>query len=176
MNAKIPFLWAPNRGCKHTHIYFMNLLICLRDTELFLLYQMVIIYSPVQIHQEYPTFTYFIQEWVFYKGACKYYISRFSQILDPPPKKNAYIASENHSDSNFSIRFPQVGSERSSMCKTSLQEFSHLFTLRRSCSTHHRGLIRFRISDRKFVNQTTEMTIWSMILILWGTKIIYNFM
>ena len=88
MNAKIPFLWAPNRGCKHTHIYFMNLLICLRDTELFLLYQMVIIYSPVQMHQEYPTFTYFIQEWVFYKGACKYYISRFSQILDPhPPKK-----------------------------------------------------------------------------------------
>jgi len=93
LNAKIPFLWAPNRGCKHTHIYFMNLLICLRDTELFLLYQMVIIYSPVQIHQEYPTFTYFIQEWVFYKGACKYYISRFSQILDPPPKR-AYIILE----------------------------------------------------------------------------------
>ena len=50
------------------------------------------------------------------------------------------------------------------MCETSLTEFSHLFTLRRSCSPHHRGLIRFRISDRKFVNQTTEMILWSMIL------------
>ena len=33
----------------------------------------------------------------------------------------------------------------------------HLFTLRRRCSPHHRGLIRLRISDRKFVNHTTEM-------------------
>lgn len=41
----------------------------------------------------------------------------------------------------------------------------HLFTLRRRCSPHHRGLIRLRISDRKFVNHTTEMILWSMILV-----------
>ena len=44
------------------------------------------------------------------------------------------------------------------------KEFRYLFTLRNSCSTHHRGLIWFRISDRKFVNHTTEMILWSMIL------------
>ena len=41
-----------------------------------------------------------------------------------------------------------------------------LFTLKNCCSTHHRGLVRFRISDRKFVNHTTEMILWSMILTL----------
>ena len=40
----------------------------------------------------------------------------------------------------------------------------HLFTLRRRCSPHHRGLIRLWISDRKFVNHTTEMIMGSMIL------------
>ena len=70
----------------------------------------------------------------------------------------------NHSDNNSSLHHPRMGGERSSMCQTSLEEFWHLFTLRRSCSPHHRGLIRFRISDRKFVNQTTEMILWSMIL------------
>ena len=41
----------------------------------------------------------------------------------------------------------------------------NLFTLKKCCLTHHRGLIRFRISDRKFVNHTTEMILWSMILV-----------
>ena len=45
-----------------------------------------------------------------------------------------------------------------------VKKFWHLFTLRKSCSPHHRELVRFRISDRKFVNQTTEMILWSMIL------------
>ena len=49
------------------------------------------------------------------------------------------------------------------MCRIS-RELHHLFTLRTCCSTHHRGLVRFRISDRKFVNHTTEMILWSMIL------------
>ena len=44
------------------------------------------------------------------------------------------------------------------------REFWYLFTLRSCCSTHHRRLIRFRISDGKFVNHTTEMILWSMIL------------
>ena len=45
-------------------------------------------------------------------------------------------------------------------------EFWYLLTLRSCCSTHHRRLIRFWISDRKFVNHTTEMILWSMILTL----------
>ena len=45
------------------------------------------------------------------------------------------------------------------------REVWNLFTLWKSCPTHHRGLIRFRISDRKFVNHTTEMILWSMILV-----------
>ena len=51
------------------------------------------------------------------------------------------------------------------MCRIS-RELQHLFTLRTCCSTHHRGLVRFRISDRKFVNHTTEMILLSMILIV----------
>ena len=80
--------------------------------------------------------------------------------------KHPYEKHLNHSDNNSSLHHPRMGGERSSMCQTSLEEFWHLFTLRRSCSPHHRGLIRFRISDRKFVNQTTEMILWSMILSL----------
>ncbi len=45
------------------------------------------------------------------------------------------------------------------------REIWNLFTLWKSCPTHHRGLIWFRISDRKFVNHTTEMILWSMILV-----------
>ena len=45
------------------------------------------------------------------------------------------------------------------------REVWNLFTLWKSCPTHHRGLIWFRISDRKFVNHTTEMILWSMILV-----------
>ena len=41
---------------------------------------------------------------------------------------------------------------------------ARLLTLRSRCSPHHRGLIRLRISDGKFVNHTTEMILWSMIL------------
>jgi hypothetical protein len=46
-----------------------------------------------------------------------------------------------------------------------LQEVWNLFTLWKICPTHHRGSIRFRISDRKLVNHTTEMILWSMILV-----------
>ncbi len=44
------------------------------------------------------------------------------------------------------------------------QKLRGFFTLRTRCPTHHRGLVRFRISDRKLVNHTTEMILWSMIL------------
>ena len=33
-------------------------------------------------------------------------------------------------------------------------------------TAHHRGLVSLRISDGKFVNHTTEMILWSMILTL----------
>ena len=33
-------------------------------------------------------------------------------------------------------------------------------------TAHHRGLVCLRISDGKFVNHTTEMILWSMILIV----------
>ena len=42
----------------------------------------------------------------------------------------------------------------------------HLFTLRKRDTAHHRGLVSLRISDGKFVNHTTEMILWSMILTL----------
>ena len=41
---------------------------------------------------------------------------------------------------------------------------SHLFTLWTSHVTHHHGLVRFQVSDRKLVKHTTEMILWSMIL------------
>ena len=36
--------------------------------------------------------------------------------------------------------------------------------LRKSCKPHHHGLVGLQISDRKFVNQTTEIILRSMIL------------
>ena len=71
---------------------------------------------------------------------------------------------ENHSDSTSSFHLSFI--ERWAIINASdlHEKFQHLFTLKNCCSTHHRGLVRFRISDRKFVNHTTEMILWSMIL------------
>ena len=40
----------------------------------------------------------------------------------------------------------------------------HPFTLWTSHVSHHHGLVRFQVSDRKLVKHTTEMILWSMIL------------
>ncbi len=42
------------------------------------------------------------------------------------------------------------------------------FTLCTSHVSHHHGLVRFKVSDRKLVKHTTEMILWSMILIIIG--------
>ena len=77
---------------------------------------------------------------------------------------------ESHSDSISSFHLSVI--ERWAIINAlNLHEKSqHLFTLKNCCSTHHRGLVRFRISDRKFVIHTTEMILWSMILIIVGPK------
>jgi hypothetical protein len=72
---------------------------------------------------------------------------------------------KNHSDYFISIT-SRKGCMRSSMISRSSLDI--VFTLRgRSCvsSSWINGL---RISDRKFVNHTTEMILWSMILIWVG--------
>ena len=46
------------------------------------------------------------------------------------------------------------------------KSFQFLFTLRKSCFNSSSWLKWLRISDRKFVIHTTEMILWSMILIL----------
>ncbi len=43
-------------------------------------------------------------------------------------------------------------------------DLHYLFTLWTSHVTHHHGLVRFQVSDRKLVKHTTEMILWSMIL------------
>ncbi len=61
-------------------------------------------------------------------------------------------------------------------CAVDQSVIRHLFTLRTSYMTHHHGLVRFQVSDRKLVKHTTEMILWSMILTennSHGTK--YNF-
>ena len=88
--------------------------------------------------------------------------------------KNAIYGSRKlipyHSDSNLSVCHPQGSSKRSSMFWVSWKESQNLFMLWKSCSPHHHGLIRFRISDRKFIIQTTEMILWSMILLFSWNK------
>ena len=46
------------------------------------------------------------------------------------------------------------------------KSFQFLFTLRKSCFNSSSWLKWLRISDRKFVIHTTEMILWSMILVL----------
>ena len=41
-------------------------------------------------------------------------------------------------------------------------------------TAHHRGLVSLRISDGKFVNHTTEMILWSMILTLHHQSCLYD--
>ena len=51
---------------------------------------------------------------------------------------------------------------------------SNLITLWTWHVSHHHGWVRFQVSDRKLVNHTTEMNLWSIILIvnnlLWAFK------
>ena len=53
--------------------------------------------------------------------------------------------------------------KRSSMFWISTSGQRNLFTLWTSHASHHHGLIRFQVSDRKLVKYTTEMILWSMI-------------
>ena len=71
---------------------------------------------------------------------------------------------KSRSDNRSSLCNTWKWCKRSSMCWISGKRHQYLFTLRMTCSTHQRGLVRFRISDRKFVNHTTETILWSMIL------------
>ena len=41
-------------------------------------------------------------------------------------------------------------------------------------TAHHRGLVSLRISDGKFVNHTTEMILWSMILTVHHQSCMYD--
>ena len=64
------------------------------------------------------------------------------------------------------ISYTKVSETQSSMFR-SQRWFSltpDLFMLRRLGRAHHRRLIGLQISDRKSVNHTTEMILWSMIL------------
>ena len=61
-----------------------------------------------------------------------------------------------HSDSINSLHLPKKR-------RWAIINVSDLLFMLGSCgSTHHRGLIGLRISNRKFVNQTTEMILWSL--------------
>ena len=77
---------------------------------------------------------------------------------------------KSRSDNRSSLCNTWKWCKRSSMCWISGKRHQYLFTLRMTCSTHQRGLVRFRISDRKFVNHTTEMILWSMILNFCSSK------
>ena len=46
----------------------------------------------------------------------------------------------------------------------------NLFTLWTRHVSHHHGWVRFQVSDRKLVNHTTEMILWSIILV-WLTLV-----
>ena len=90
--------WGTKQGLlTRLYIYFINLLVGLGDTDLILLYQMAILYSPVQIHQQYFAVPSYTQEW--------------------STPKLKYL--QNQSDYNFSICFPQVDSKCKTSCKTS---------------------------------------------------------
>ena len=54
--------------------------------------------------------------------------------------------------------------KRSSMFSISWNGQQNLITLWTSHASHHHGLVRFQVSDRKLVKHTTEMILWNMIL------------
>lgn len=71
----------------------------------------------------------------------------------------------NHSAGIFSFAKAQDHGKRSSMHGSRPQAGPRTFSRSGKRGTaHHRGLVSLRISDGKFVNHTTEMILWSMIL------------
>ena len=72
---------------------------------------------------------------------------------------------KNHSDFSNSTANYNVICKQSSMI--SKLAFQISFMLRNWSYTSSSWLDRLQISDRKFVNHTTEMILWSMILIWW---------
>ena len=72
---------------------------------------------------------------------------------------------KNHSDFSNSIAIYKVNCKQSSVIWK--VTFQINFMLRNWSYTSSSWLDRLQISDRKFVNHTTEMILWSMILIWW---------
>ena len=73
----------------------------------------------------------------------------------------------NHSAGIFSFVDARGKDKRSSMRGYQLTAGPRAFSRSGKRGTaHHRGLVSLRISDGKFVNHTTEMILWSMILTL----------
>ena len=56
--------------------------------------------------------------------------------------------------------------KRSSMFSISWNGQQNLITLWTSHASHHHGIVRFQVSDRKLVKHTTEMILRSMILLV----------
>ena len=73
--------------------------------------------------------------------------------------------SKNHSDYSDSIAAFNLNYKQSSMMQGSNPPIG--FMLRNRSYSSSSWLDRLQISDRKFVNHTTEMILWSMILIWW---------
>ena len=97
----------------------------------------------------------FLQIHVFYTAFLQTTTTQFTHL------KNYYF--NNHSDFFNSIAVYKKNRKQSSIIK----EVNPLigFMLRNWRSVSSSWLDRLRISDRKFVNHTTEMILWSMILI-----------
>ena len=84
------------------------------------------------------------------------------RILSDPNLKDS-----NHSAGIFSFVKAQGSDKRSSMRGSRQKAGPRAFSRSGKRGTaHHRGLVSLRISDGKFVNHTTEMILWSMILTL----------
>ena len=80
---------------------------------------------------------------------------------------NPNLKFSNHSAGIFSVAKAQGSGKRSSMHGSRPKIGPRTFSRSGKRGTaHHRGLVSLRISDGKFVNHTTEMILWSMILTL----------
>ena len=91
MNAKdnsVPL--GTKQGLKTRPYIFNEFVDMFEGYRTFLLYQMVILYSPVQILQEYPTFTSYIQEWVLYN----WNVLKTTQTATSPFASHKWAASD----------------------------------------------------------------------------------
>ena len=88
---------------------------------------------------------------------------------------NPKLEFSNHSAGIFSFAKAKGSGKRSSMHGSRPKAGLHTFSRSGKRGTaHHRGLVSLRISDGKFVNHTTEMILWSMILTLHHQSCLYD--